>query len=429
MSLAERRGLRLFTFCALYVAQGIPWGFMAYTLPGYLSARKASVSEVGAAVAMTTLPYSFKWVWGWVIDAFPSRRFGRRRPWIVFAQAMMAVTVAVMILIPDLAGDVQLLVWLIFVHTIFNSIQDVATDALAVDLLDEAERGRTNGLMYASKWGGGALGGWGMAHLIAWFDLRTALATQVSVLLAIMMLPLFLREHDGEPAPPPKVLVAVAAWFRRVFGGRSIGGVLGDAVRDRAVQSAALGFVVMLGSNIGVGTLTAVTPVLFTQELGWKAEDYVSLASGPMLLVGLGGSVLGGFLADKVGHRRLAALGMIGLAGGYLLWAALAAYWHDRTLVYAMLWIEPLFQSLMTVSLFALCMDISWPQIAASQFAAYMAFANLSSTIGAWISGFAAARWSYQGIYIAAAIAQASFVVVLPFIDPKAARSPDRRTR
>jgi MFS transporter, PAT family, beta-lactamase induction signal transducer AmpG len=428
VSLAERRGLRLFTFCALYVAQGLPWGFMAYTLPAFLSARGAGVAEVGAAVAMTTLPYSFKWAWGPVVDAFPSRRFGRRRPWIVFAQAMMAVTVAVMIFVPDLAANVELLVWLICIHTIFNSIQDVATDALAIDLLDEAERGRTNGIMYASKYLGGTLGGWGMAHMIGWFDLRTALAAQVAVLLAIMMLPLFLREHDGEPPPRPNVLAAVRAWFQRVFGGRAIGDVVRDAARDRAVRSAALGFVVMLGSNIGAGTLSAVAPVLFVQQLDWKPEDYVSLASGPGLVVGLAGSVLGGFLADKVGHRRLAAIGMIGLAGAYLLWATLAPYWHDRTLVYATFWIEPLCQSLMTVSLFALCMDISWPQIAASQFAAYMAFANLSTTIGAWISGFAAARWSYPGIYVVAAISQVAFVAVLPFIDPKAARSPDRRT-
>ena len=76
MSLAERRWLRLFTLCVLYVAQGIPWGFMATTLPAYLA--KHGVKDIGAVMAMTTLPYSFKWIWGPIIDAFTIPRFGRR---------------------------------------------------------------------------------------------------------------------------------------------------------------------------------------------------------------------------------------------------------------------------------------------------------------------------------------------------------------
>ena len=35
MSLAERRGLRMFTLCVLYCAQGIPWGFITVTLVAY----------------------------------------------------------------------------------------------------------------------------------------------------------------------------------------------------------------------------------------------------------------------------------------------------------------------------------------------------------------------------------------------------------
>jgi MFS transporter, PAT family, beta-lactamase induction signal transducer AmpG len=428
VNLAEHRHLRLFTFCALYVAQGIPWGFMAYTLPAYVAARGHDISAVGGIAAMTTLPYTLKLVWAPLIDAFPSRRFERRRPWIVFAQAMMVITVAVMIAVPDLTADVTLLAWMIFIHTVFNAMQDVGVDALAVDLLDENERGRTNGAMYASKYLGGMLGGWGMAHLIGWFDLRLALLAQVSVLFAIMLLPILFREHPGEPPQRPNVIVRLRGWGERVFAGRSFGAVLGGAARDRALQSALLGFIVMLGSSVGSGALTAVAPVLFTQELGWDPGDYTSLTSGPGLAVGLGGSILGGFLADKVGHRLLAALGMIGLATGYVVWALLAPYWHNHAIVYATFWIEPLCQSVMFVSLFALCMDISWPQIAATQFAAYMAMINLSSTIGAWVAGAASRHWSYQGLYLVAAGAQVAFIVVLPFIDPRAARSPDRRT-
>ena len=52
--------------------------------------------------AMTTLPFAFKWLGGPLVDAFTIPRFGRRRPWIVFAQLMMALTLAGLLLVRDL---------------------------------------------------------------------------------------------------------------------------------------------------------------------------------------------------------------------------------------------------------------------------------------------------------------------------------------
>ena len=128
----------------------------------------------------------------------------------------MAVTIGAMIAIPDLTASLDLLTWMIFVHTVFNSMQDVAVDALAVDLLAEAERGRANGLMYASKYGGGVLGGAGMATLIGAVGLRPALFAQVAVLLAIMMLPLLccasvLRLASSPPLACPRTRGSPAA--------------------------------------------------------------------------------------------------------------------------------------------------------------------------------------------------------------------------
>jgi len=159
VSLATQRHLRLATLCALYVAQGIPWGFMATTLPAYLTTQGLDMGFVTATLSFTTLPYTFKWIWGPIIDRFTIPSLGRRRPWIIFAQGMMAVTVIAMIAIPDLRIDIRLLAWMILIHTVFNALQDVAVDALAVDLLGDKERGIANGLMYGSKYAGGAVGG------------------------------------------------------------------------------------------------------------------------------------------------------------------------------------------------------------------------------------------------------------------------------
>lgn len=400
VSLAERRWLRLFTLCVLYCAQGIPWGFMAITLPAYLADHGLDATAVGSALAMTTIPYSFKWVWGPLMDAFTIRRWGRRRPWILLAQGMMAVTVGVLILIPDLTESLDLLVWMVLIHTVFNSMQDVAVDALAVDLLDEAERGRANGLMYASKYGGGILGGAGMSALIAVTSLRAALAVQTLVLVAIMMVPLLVREREGEAPPSP-----------------ALGALLRSLGRAFTLRSTVLGLVLMLGASVAIGMLAATAPVLLIQELHWTDTEFAGLVGGPGLLIGLAGSVLGGFLADKVGHKRLAMIASVVLALGWAGFALGEALWGSRTFVYAFTLIEPLGVSVFTVSLFAICMDISSPKIAATQFTAYMALFNFSTTLGYRLAGHAAGWWDYQGIYLVAAGCQLAITGILPFID------------
>ncbi len=401
MSLAERRWLRLFTLCVLYVAQGIPWGFTAITIPTYLADRGLDTQAVGAALAMTTLPYTFKWVWGPIIDAFTLPRFGRRRPWIVFAQLMMALTILSMILIPDLTVDLKMLAWTILIHTVFNALQDVAVDALAVDLLDENERGRANGLMYASKYGGGLIGAGGMSWVIWNVSFEAALIMQAVILLAIMLVPLLVRETTRPPEARPK-----------------LGAVVRGLVEVYAVRSALLMVVLMLLATFATGILTTNSFVLFRQVLQWSPQKYSRLTGVLVPMFGLGGSVLGGILSDYVGRRRLAATAAIAMAAGWLVFGLLRAQWTNDAFVYPLALFEATTLSVLTVTLFALCMDVSWSKVGASQFTAYMAFGNFSATVGYRFAATANEYLDYASIYVAAAVFQVIVMALLLFIDP-----------
>lgn len=405
MSLAERRELRLFTLCALYVAQGIPWGFMATTIPAYLGAHGMDPAAIGKALAMTTLPYAFKWVWGPIIDSFTIPRFGRRRPWIVFAQLMMALTVGAMILIPDLTLDLKLLAWMILIHTVFNALQDVAVDGLAVDLLRDDERGKANGLMYACKYGGGAVGGVGMAKVIGWSSLETALIIQTSILLAIMLVPLLVRERSGPPEERPRFTVVL----------RSLAEVF-------SIRSAFLMAALMLSIHLALGVLTANAYALFTQELNWTAEDYSEVTGGWGLLAGLCGSIIGGALADVLGRRRLIAMASIAMGLGWLAFGLLEAQWENHEFVYTLAMFETACTSMMVVGLFALCMDVAYPPIGASQFTAYMSLSNFSTTLGFLLTAELRGVVDFRDCYLAAGVYQVVIVALLLWIDPTQTR-------
>lgn len=407
MSLAERRWLRLFTLCALYVAQGIPWGFMATTLPTYIKATGGvSDAVVASALAMTTLPYTFKWIWGPLMDLFTIPSLGRRRPWIMFAQAMMAATVIAIVTIPDITTDLDALAWMILIHTVFNSMQDVAVDALAVDLLDDNERGRANGLMYACKYGGGVIGGAGMGRVIASYDLTTALIVQTSILVAIMLVPLFVREREGaapEPIQP-----------REIFEG------LAQVANLRSTFVVSL---LALGLNLALGALYVAAFGLYTGELGWKSTEYTDLVGGLQLIAGFGGSILGGFLADLLGRRRMIAIASCGLALGWFVFAGSQSLWTDHAFIYVLAIWETTCTSMMVVATIALCMDVSSPKVGATQFTSYMALSNLSTTLGYKLGGYATEVLSYVQLYVIAGIVQIAITLLLVAVDPKEARS------
>ena len=405
VSLADRPRLRLLTLCLLYVAQGIPWGFMATTLPGYLVDRGLDFGFVAATLSFTTLPYSFKWVWGPIIDAFTIPRFGRRRPWIIFAQAMMALTVVTLVVIPDLSAQIQLLAWMILIHTVFNALQDVAVDALAADLLTDRERGSANGLMYASKYAGGFIGGAVMAHLIAATGLRTALLVQTAILVAIMFVPLLVRERDGEtPARPAPRVIARA---------------LAQAFSLRSTLAAAL---FVLAASLAIGMTTATAYLLFIGELKWTPKAYSNISGGWGLAIGCAAASVTGFITDHLGRRAVAAGAGIALAIGWFAFAMLEDYWTSRALIYAFGFYQGAFTAVFTVALIAMCMDLSAPKIAGSQFSAYMALSNFSTTLGYQFAAKANELWEFSGVYIVAAGVQLVVLLLLIPIDPKQTR-------
>ncbi|MBM4346127.1 MAG: hypothetical protein FJ100_22365 [Deltaproteobacteria bacterium] len=89
--LATKNG-RLAALFFLYVTEGIPLGFTATALATDMRRMGLGPKDIGAFVASLYLPWAWKWAIGPVVDVVAPDRFGRRRAWIVGAQALMAGT-------------------------------------------------------------------------------------------------------------------------------------------------------------------------------------------------------------------------------------------------------------------------------------------------------------------------------------------------
>ncbi|RZD49075.1 MAG: hypothetical protein CXT65_06385, partial [Methanobacteriota archaeon] len=193
-AMSENKSSRTITLCILYVAQGLPSGFANVAFVAFLVINGITPTQVALLFATVYLPWTFKFIWGPVIDMVRFPRYGVRRPWILFAETGMILSLATLLFIPDLVASIQLVTIILFVHNLFASFQDVSVDALAVDILQPDEVATVNGLMFAAKRGGIIFGGAVLGLMVVPFGIKSAIMIQIPLLILIMMVPLFLRE-------------------------------------------------------------------------------------------------------------------------------------------------------------------------------------------------------------------------------------------
>ncbi|MGB1568103.1 MAG: hypothetical protein ACPHBQ_06465, partial [Candidatus Poseidoniaceae archaeon] len=96
-TLVESYRARVLTLCALYVAQGIPWGFITVTFVTYLAVEGVGAGQLAFLLTLGTLPWSVKFLWGPIIDRYQFPEMGKRRPWILIAQSGMIVVLSSML--------------------------------------------------------------------------------------------------------------------------------------------------------------------------------------------------------------------------------------------------------------------------------------------------------------------------------------------
>ena len=499
MYLSEHKALRMLTLCGLYVAQGIPWGFVTVTFAAWLAepGQGITATQLGPILAVATLPWSFKFLWGPLMDRFTIPSMGRRRPWIIFAQSMAILILGSMAFIDDLPS----LVWteppndsgwmkvvfglvpgplaaLILLANVFVSLQDVAVDALAVDLLAESERGVANGLMYASSYLGTAIGGAGLGFVVSRYGIQVGLAGQALLLGLIMLLPIFIRERRANPASDPsrpgrntddqtgsqnhqqRVVVAnelpagsldlgvnpylpPATTDATTTDATTAGSTTTDATttgsvsasdqqvsqsvflnlfRAFSLRATLLGAMIALGVKIGSGAITVVLVDYLMKEGGWTQAQYTNVTGGWAVMLGLGGSIAGGFLADKFGPKRLILSASLALGAMWIAIGSIPGALNSQATATLLLLGQELLLALLSVSLFALFMSISWPRIAATQFTTYMALLNLSTTIGSYSAGQLSSVFAITQILVLAGIVQMSIVLPVLLIDPKQTR-------
>ena len=434
LNMEESRFARFGTVCALYFAQGVPWFFVATALVTFL-VDNGSMDDTQklALISAGMIPWIIgKLVLGPVIDRYRFPRMGQRRPWVIISQLGMILTMAAFLLVDDPAADLGTLGMFFLIHNIFAALQDVSSDALAVDTLSDEELPLANGLMFVAKGFGAMFAVLGLSRVLNDSGFHAALQVQIVVLAAVMMIPLFVRERPGDQLFPwsesSSETSSAADGDVMTFG--EIKTAFQSAVSGSSAAKMALLLCTIMwiggGMGTGMGIIDFQWEFLFVDELNWDAQDFLDAKGLPVFLMTMLGFLVGGLLGSKFGSKKTLT---VAVAVGTLMtvaWSALRGQWTDSDMMLQIWLVWTLVWAIVGANLLAFLMSVTSKEVAGTQFSIYMTLINVGAFTGNALSPVLKdmAGGSFPNLFLFGAAFQALvFLLLLQIKDDEATPS------
>lgn len=380
LALADHRNLRFVMVFVLYVAQGLPAGLFYFALPAWQAQNGASAAAIGGVLALAALPWSLKLVNGFIMDRFSFLAMGRRRPWIIVGQSGLLIGMLAMALADPGARDAALLGAFAFAINLASSVQDVAIDGLAVEIIPESELGRANGFMFGGSTIGVATGAALSGTLIARQGLPAAMLALASLIAVILLLVLLVRERAGERLLPWSRGEAAASSRERQPGsfGAIVRGVLA-AMNDRQTV---IVMPALFLAGVSYSLFIGMAPLYGAQVLGWADASYANWSAKANLAAGIAGVLVLGGLVERWGARRsFAGVHAISAVAAAVLLALMAGSLGAMLLIVA-IFVFSAIDVMRLISGSAVAMRRCTPAVAATQFSLFMAIWNIGISAG-----------------------------------------------
>ncbi len=382
-------------FLSLYLVQGLAAGFIGGALLNQMYGAGMSKGAGGGFLAVLMIPWTWKWLLGPIVDRLSQPGRGR----FVFIAIVIAVMAGLLGLVPAFGlGSVAVLTALLFVHNVAKSLQDVAVDGMAIELLTEKQRGPVQVAMQVGSQLGQLAGGAGVLFLMQYVSWQTACYGVVSaIIVAGLLVPkLLLKGSAQSVSVPGRSHVSLRQVFSSFIG-----------VEPLLVLAACL------LAHVSQG-LTAPVVIPWFDEAGLVSNaDKAPLfaASETATLVG---TLMAGAVAALLSNRNVLFLAVALRVTTYCAIGLSSEGWGSYWLVFGLVCGSSVSDGFFIVALYTFLMGLTRKEVAASQFAAYMAAVNLSAVWSMVSGGWLAERMGTSALFTLAGLGQ--LVMLLPLL-------------
>ncbi len=416
--LAENAILRYLVFAALYVSEGIPIGIIFFAIPAWLAMNSVAATAIATYTAVSLIPWTFKLLVAPILDRYTLLSMGRKRPWIIIGQIGLAISVFSMGFIPNPLNNLDMLMIFGFTVSFFGVIQDIAIDGMAVELIPRVQQARANGIMWGSRIIGQSLSlliGTALINIVGFTNAVTSLSLLVILLLSV---PIYFREHRGE-----KMLPWTKGKASELTSNMHIGTwkeLLSNLKKSSILKASLLLCFGIFLFGMMSGMVDVLLPIFTVQQLEWTNTAYSNVYSASTITSGFIGIFIGGFVIDLLGTKKMISYLFTGLILLFISFILLSSYWQNTTVVFGFVILYYLLYTLATIATFAIGMKLCWEKVSASQFTIYMTLNNIGTSFGAWLLGILTVNFEWTVIF--------GFVATLPFIGFFVYRSIRMRT-
>ncbi|MBK8072602.1 MAG: MFS transporter [Ramlibacter sp.] len=392
---------------ALGFSAGLPLLLVLGTLSFRLREAGIDRSTIGH-LSWVGLAYGFKWVWAPLVDRLPipvlTRLLGRRRSWLLVAQATIVAGLVGMAL-SDPRHALTAITWCAILVAFASSTQDIALDAYRIESAGTERQAALaatyqTGYRMAMIWAGAGVlwiaaraevasvanyqhGAWQMAYLVM------AASMAVGVLTV-----LFSPEPAARALPPAR---DAADWLRS-----ALVEPFADFLRRHGLHA------VLILSLIAVYRISDIVMGImanpFYVDMGYTKDEVATVTKVYGVIMTLAGAFVGGVLSMRLGVLRVLMLGAALSAGTNLLFAWLAGHGHDVVALVLVVSADNLSSGIASAAFIAYLSSLTNISYSATQYALFTSLMQLAPKIVAGFSGDFVNAFGYSHFFVATAM-------------------------
>ena len=393
---------------------GLPLLLILGTLSFWLREAGIDRSTIGY-LTWVGLIYAFKWVWAPLVDRLQipllTKLFGRRRSWLLFAQALIILGLVLMsTLDPKLALDS--IVWCALLVAFGSATQDIALDAFRIESANSDHQAALaatyqTGYRLALIWAGaGVLWLAARAEIgtgydaSAWQFAYLCMAASIGVGVITTLL-------SKEPAQYESAKVRTAkAWLYQTL----IEPFAEFITRYRWHAILILSLIAIYRiSDVVMGIMA--NP--FYVDMGYTKDEVAAVSKVFGVVMTLVGAFVGGVLTLRFGVLRILFVGAILSAVSNLLFAWLATQGHD---LHGLIWVisaDNLSSGIASAAFIAFLSALTNIRYSATQ---YALFSSMMLLLPKWLAGFSGVfvdHFGYQAFFYGTAIIGAPVLALI----------------
>jgi PAT family beta-lactamase induction signal transducer AmpG len=358
-------------------------------------------------LSWVALFYAGKWLWAPLVDRVPilflTKRLGRRRSWLLFAQALIIFGLIGMAT-TDPKQNLEPIVWFALLVAFGSATQDIALDAFRIESAKAQYQAALaasyqTGYRLAMIWAGaGAL--WLAARAETTTGVYLAEAWQFAYLCMALSIGVGVVTTLLSPEPQSVLLPkarSAGQWLQQTLI-QPFADFIG---RYRWQAFLILGLIAIYRiSDVVMGIMA--NP--FYVDMGYTKDEVAAITKVFGVIMTLLGAFLGGLLTMRFGVMRVLFLGGVLSAASNLLFAWLSTRGHDLNGLVWVISADNLSSGIASAAFIAYLSSLTNVQYSATQ---YALFSSMMLLLPKWFAGFSGVyvdTFGYQHFFIATSL-------------------------